>query len=257
MTLWQMETSPDCLWLPPTHHLRLSNDEVHVWRVSLDLPAPHVQSLQQTLAPDELDRTERFHFQIHRQRFIVTRGLLRVILGRYLNIEPNQLHFSYSDYGKPALIPPPAQEALNFNVSHSHELALYAITRNRHIGIDVEYVHPISEIERIAERFFSAQENAVLRTLPQTEKLNAFFKCWTRKEAYIKAKGEGLSAPLDQFDVSLAPGEPARLLNVRGDPQEVSRWSLQELIPGPGYVAALAVEGHDWGLSLWQWRFPP
>jgi 4'-phosphopantetheinyl transferase len=109
------------------------------------------------------------------------------------------------------------------------------------------------DADQIAERFFSAQENRVFRFLPQREKVKAFFNCWTRKEAYIKARGEGLSLPLDRFDVSLVPGEPATLLSVRGEPQEVSRWHLQALLPASGYVAALAVEGHDWRLLCWQW----
>lgn len=258
-----METALDRVWLPPPGDLSLPIDEVQVWRLSLDLPASRVERLRQTLAPDELGRARRFHFEKDRQRFIVARGLLRLILSRYLDVEPSQLRFSYSDYGKPALIPPPTHKMLNFNVSHSQGLALYAITRNRQVGIDVEYIRPVPEIKEIAQRFFSAQENAVLRGLPETVKLEAFFNCWTRKEAYIKARGEGLSLPLDQFDVSLAPGEPARLLRVSGDSKEPCCWSLRAMSPVPGYVAALAVKGKDWRLSHWQWSersplvFPP
>ena len=141
---------------------------------------------------------------------------------------------------------------LRFNLSHSQGLALYAVTRGREIGVDLECIRPISDAEQIAERFFSAHENAVFRTIPAHEKPKAFFNCWTRKEAYLKALGDGLARPLDEFDVSLAPGEPAKLLRIEGAPQEASRWSLNRLEPGSGYVAALAVEGYGYQLKCWQ-----
>ncbi len=245
--------SPLPSWCPPPENLTLGNDEVHVWRAFLDLPASQVQSLQQTLVAEELRRAERYYFQKDREHFIVARGLLRAILGRYLRIEPSQLRFCYGPHGKPELAGQTGGEALRFNVSHSHGLALYALTRDRKIGVDLERIRPDLADEKIAERFFSPREVAVLRALPTNMQPEAFFACWTRKEAYLKARGEGLALCLDQFDVSLAPGEPAALLSTNGDPQEVSRWSLQELDPGPGYVAALAVEGHAWQLKCWQW----
>ena len=250
--LWWMSTAPDRLWLPPPTDLMLPSDEVHVWRASLDLPASCVQDLQHSLTADELSRAERFCFQKDRQHFVVTRGLLREIVSRYLDVEPGQVRFRYSDYGKPSLAPTSDQTALSFNLARSDRLALYAITRGREIGVDLERIRPVPETEQIAERFFSAHENAAFRTLPAEQKQEAFFTCWTRKEAYIKARGEGLSLPLDQFDVSLVPGEPTILLRTRGKPQEPSRWSVRELMPGPGYVAALAAEGHYWRLACWQ-----
>ena len=240
-------------WLPPPADLTLSSDKVHVWRASLEVTASRVQTLQNTLATDELSRAERFYFEKDRKRFVVARGLLRAILSRYLSIEASQLRFCYSPYGKPALATTPGQDVLSFNVSHSHGLALYAVTRGREIGIDLERVRADLDCEQIAARFFSPRENAVLRALPTELKSKAYFNCWTRKEAYIKARGGGLSLPLDQFDVSLAPGEPAMLLNTSGDRQEATRWSLRALTPGPGYVAALAVEGHGWRFECWQW----
>ena len=239
-------------WFPPKI-LLLGNNEVHVWRVSLDLKAARVQSLQQTLSGDERARAGRFHFQKDREHFVIARGVLRAILGRYLDMEPSQLRFCYGSHGKPALAQEAGEQALRFNVSHSHGLALYAIARGRELGIDLEYLRPQLADEQIAEQFFSLREVAVLRGLPADRQQKAFFDCWTRKEAYIKARGEGLSLRLDQFDVSLAPGEPAALLSSDGDPQEACRWVLRELSPGSGYVAALAVEGHDWQLSCWQW----
>ncbi len=224
-----------------------------MWRAALDVEAPRLQSLWQTLSPDERARAERFHFRKDRDSFIVARGLLRVILGRYLNAEPDRLRFRYSQYGKPALAGEFDEEALCFNLSHSDRLALYAVTRGRKIGVDLEHIRPDFADEQIAEQFFASGEVAALRALPMHAQQEAFFNCWTRKEAFIKARGEGLSLPLDEFEVSVVPGEPAVLLSTKGDIREALRWSLQELVPGPGYVAALAVEGHNWRIRCWQW----
>ena len=241
-------------WLPPPTDLALSNDDVHVWRATLERNGAYVETLQQILSADERARAERFHFDRDRKGFIVARGLLRLILSRYLDMEPDKLYFCHGAHGKPGLITTSDQEALSFNASHSRGLALYAISRSRKVGIDLECIDTDFDCEPIAERFFSPREKATLRSLQSEQmKLMAFFNCWTRKEAYIKAQGAGLSLPLDQFDVSLLPGEPARLLNTSGDPLEVSRWHLKELFPGPGYVAALAVEGHSCPLACWEW----
>jgi 4'-phosphopantetheinyl transferase len=142
---------------------------------------------------------------------------------------------------------------IHFNLSHSRHLALYAVACNRRVGIDLEYVRPIPEISDVVEHFFSAQERAEFRALAAHKQLGAFYRWWTRKEAYLKARGPGLALPLDRFDVSIAPEEPAQLLAVSGDGQEASRWSLCDMLPANGYAATLAVEGHDWHLSCWQW----
>ena len=246
-------TAADSLWSPPPADLVLLSNEVHVWRVPLDLTASCVQRLQRVLSADEVARAARFYFHKDRQHFIVARGVLRTILGRYLGVEPRQLCFCYSYYGKPALLPTSGGARFRFNLSHSHQLALYAVTCGREVGIDIEYIRTDFVCKEIAAQFFSPRENVMLEALPAHLKHQAFFNCWTRKEAYIKAHGEGLSLPLDQFDVSLTPGEPAALLATRGDAHEASRWSLRELTPGPGYVGTLAVEGHDWHFTCWQW----
>jgi len=225
-----------------------------VWRASLELPSSQVQALQHDLSEEELERAKRFHFQRHRTHFIVARRLLRTILGRYLKTQPSQLRFRYGPQGKPELDGEAAQRALRFNVSHSYGVALYAVTHDWEIGVDVERIRPDLAGEKIAERFFSPREAAMLRALPARMQQEAFFTCWTRKEAYLKAKGEGLTLRLDEFEVSVVPGEPAALLSVKGDPQEASQWSLKELDPGPGYVGALAVKGHGWHLRCWQWE---
>jgi len=245
--------SPVPPWRSPPETLVLGCDEVHVWRATLDQTPSQIQSFLHNLAADEQARAERFYFEKDREHFIAARGVLRAILGGYLNRPPECLSFCYNSHGKPALAGESDGDAIRFSVSHSYGVALYAVTRGREVGIDIERIRFDLEVAEIAERFFSRREVAMLRTLPSEVQRQAFFRCWTRKEAYIKARGEGLSLPLDQFDVSLAPGEPAAVLGTQPDPSEASRWSLQELAAGPGYEAALAVEGQDWRLSCWQW----
>jgi 4'-phosphopantetheinyl transferase len=211
-----------------------------------------VQGLLPILDANEVKRAEHFHFQEDRTHFIVARSLLRIILSRYLFIKPSQIHFRYSPYGKPSLDAAYHRANLCFNLSHSCGLALYAITCGREVGIDLEYIREDFPCEEVAERFFSPYEKAMIRRLPAGMKYQAFFNCWTRKEAYMKARGEGLSFPLDQFDVSLLPYEPAALLKTYGDPQQASRWSMKELSPDPYYAAALVAEGHGWHLEQWQ-----
>ncbi len=246
-------TVPVPAWRPAPDDLRLASDEVHVWRASLVQVPAQIRRFQDSLAADERARAERLYFQPHRERLIVARGALRAILGGYLNRAPESLTFCYGSRGKPALVPDSSRDAIRFNVSHSGNVALYAVTRAREVGIDVELIRPWRPVEQLAERFFSRRELDTLRALPADLRTHAFFLCWTRKEAYIKARGEGLALPLNQFQVSLIPGEPAALLSDERDPLEVHRWSLQELMPGPGYVAALAVEGHGWSLCNWDW----
>lgn len=239
-------------WLPQPACLTLSTNDVHIWRATLDRPALVVQQLAQTLSKGERMRAGRFHFEKDSKHFIIGRGILRAILGLYLDTEPSRLQFCYGSRGKPYLAGESAKVDLRFNLAHSHGLALYAFTRGREIGVDVEYIRHVPDIEQIAATFFSARENAVLHALPASQRQKAFFNCWTRKEAYIKAIGNGLAQSLDRFDVSLTPGEPARLLSLEGDAEEASLWSLKAWAPAAGYVAALAVEGHYWRLACWQ-----
>src|SRR6476659_2394037 len=186
--------------------LALDATEVHLWQASLDgRPADIFESF---LSADELDRANRFHFAADRIHFIVARGLLRNLLAAYLGINCAELRFSYGAKGKPFLLLD-GQTQINFNLSHSHGRAAFAFSRGRELGVDLEFVKEDFEAELIATRFFSRSEVLALRLVPAELRNQAFFNCWTRKEAYIKARGEGLSMPLDQFDVSLKPGEPA------------------------------------------------
>ena len=243
----------DSVWFEPPERLALGNDAVHVWRVGLDQSPSQIALLQNNLDDDERSRADRFYFSRDRERFIVARGILRAILGRYSNRAPNSLSFSYSAHGKPALVSESDADEIRFNLSHSNGKALYAVSRGREIGVDIEFIRGDLEAEQIAERYFSHSEIETLRALPLSLRKYAFFLCWTRKEAYIKARGEGLSLPLDQFDVSLIPGEPAALLSTQSDSDEALGWSLLNLTPASGYAAALAIKGRDWTLSYWQW----
>ncbi len=239
-------------WREPPANLGLGADEVHVWRASLNHSHHRLQHLHGTLVSEEWDRAVRFHFERDGRHYIAARGLLREILSRYLKLSPGSLRFKYTSYGKPYLTDECGGEWLRFNVSHSGELALYAISRQRELGVDIEQVRTNIEHRQIASAFFSEHEIKLLGALPEHLQEEAFFLCWTRKEAYIKGIGEGLSLPLHSFDVSLTPGSPASLLAVRGDVQEARRWTLRSLEPGPGYFAALVGEGRDWHLKCWQ-----
>ncbi|HVB80879.1 MAG TPA: 4'-phosphopantetheinyl transferase superfamily protein [Candidatus Binataceae bacterium] len=257
MTIASSTTVAHPSWRLPGDTLILGNDEVHVWRAALNCDPSQIDNFLHSLADNEQVRAERFYFAMDRERFIVAHGVLREILGRYLNRAAQSVSFRYGSHGKPALAEESDGNAIHFNMSHSRGVALYAVTRGREIGVDLEFIREDLEVEQLAERFFSRSEAATLRALPASLRKYAFFLCWTRKEAYIKARGQGLSLPLDQFDVSLTPGEPAALLRTQADPDEALRWSLQDLSVDPGYMSALAVERDGWSLCCWQWpRLP-
>lgn len=238
-------------WRAPPDDLAADHDRVDLWRVALDRPTALVDRLFATLDADERGRAARFAFARDRRRFVVTRGALRTILARHLGTTPTSVRLRYGQHGKPELDGSGQPPVLTFNVSHSGDLALIAVTRARMVGVDVEEIRPDVATLDVAARFFAPAEVAALWSLPTDQRAIGFFNCWTRKEAYVKARGEGLSTPLDRFVVSLAPGEPAALLRSEVDPGEVARWSLRALDLGPDYVGALAVEGNDWRLDCW------
>jgi 4'-phosphopantetheinyl transferase len=229
------------MWSPEPESFSLSSGEVHVWRAELERPVELQGTFLGLLDHDERERASRFHFEKHRRRFVLARGFLRVLLGRYLEVPPEQVRFAYGQYGKPSLAGEYGANPLRFNTSHSEELAVYAFVQDHEIGVDVEYIKEDFAAEDIARHFFSAYEVETLAALPETERAAAFFRCWTRKEAYIKAIGNGLSHPLDEFDVTLAPDTPAALLRDRSDPKAPARWSMFNLELGR-YVGALAIE---------------
>ena len=241
-------------WSTPPVSLELLGADVHVWRASFFRLTPFLAQLSAVVSEDERSKARRYKFEDNRTEYLLARGLLRRLLGNYLEEDPASLRFAYNPYGKPALVNQAGQNRLTFNVSHSHGIVLYVFSRGRELGIDLEMIRPEAASEGVAERFFSAKEVTTLRALPEHAQPIGFFNCWTRKEAYIKARGEGLSIPLNQFDVSLVPGEPAALLESRVDPTDVNRWTLQSLHMGSQYIAALAVEGQHWNLKCWDWQ---
>ncbi len=243
-----------CLWSFPQGAVVLAEDEVHVWKAVLEVPINTRSALQQVLSSAESAQVAKFYFERDRQHWIVAHGILRTLLGMYLQIAPTEIQFVTNEYGKPSIVAPPQGVHLHFNLAHSGGLALYAFSMNREVGVDVEYMRSGIDHMELAKHFFSPYENEQLRTVSSDLQEEAFFSCWSRKEAYIKARGKGLSLPLDQFDVSLIPGKPASLLASREDAEAATRWSLQALYPGPKYAGALVVEGASWHLSCWLWQ---
>jgi 4'-phosphopantetheinyl transferase len=227
---------------------QLTSGEVHSWCASLDVPAETSVRLHASLTPEERDRSARFRFERDRQRFIVARGVLRDVLGRYLRIEPGQVRFVHNAFGKPDLSPEFGSR-FTFNLSHSADLALIAIAVDSSVGIDLEHIETQPDYADIARHFFSAAEVDELNALPSHIYAEAFFSCWTKKEAYVKACGDGLAIPLKSFSVPLTT-DPART------PVNVHGWSLYTLRPAPGYAGALAIEGTGWRLRQWQWKMP-
>ena len=244
--------APTELWNKPPARLQLNQAEIHVWRLDLNEVRRSHEALLPCLSKDERERASRFHFQKDREHFVAARGVLRVLLGRYLNLTPEELRFKYSSYGKPSLDVGPDGERLRFNLSHSHERALLAFTRAGELGVDLEFMRADFACHEVAERWFSDREVEMFSALPGSLRIEGFFNCWTRKEAYVKARGEGLSRPLKSFSVSLAPDEAARLLSIDGDSVQCERWSLQNLHVAEGYAAALAVENTHCETLLWE-----
>jgi len=219
----------------------LPSGVVHVIAGDLDLGEDRLAEVGRFLAPEELDRASRFRFARDRNRFTAGRGLLRELLGGYLGVRPEQVAFSYGPYGKPAL----AGRQLFFNVSHSGATVVFAFCRGAEVGVDVERLGNGCDDESVARRFFARREVEELFGLPPARRPRAFLTCWTRKEAYIKARGEGLSLPLQEFQVTLVPGEPPRLVRTDWEPSEASEWRIHDLWGIPDTVAALAVRGHE------------
>lgn len=238
-------------WVAPPRTLVLGPGRVHVWRVSLRGWSPgELAELKQMLSPDEELRAARFHFQRDRERFVVARGVLRRLLGRYLQIAPAAVRFAYSSYGKPSVAAPAT--TLRFNLSHSHELALLAVAEGQELGVDIEYQAAARAEPDMTRQFCAPAELATLASLPPELWATGFYTVWTRKEAFIKAHGEGLSLPLTRIAVSLLPGEPARLIHSH-DPADLDRWSLHALEPAPEYAAALAVAGQATAISRYSY----
>jgi len=238
------------LKVPELRERKSIRDEVHIWLASLDMPVTKFHGL---LAADERERAERFHFKKDRDRFITQRGILRILLGCYLGVEPESVQFSRGEHGKPLIADALNGEALHFNLSHSQNMAIYAFSGDGEIGVDIEQIRDNIEMTQLVDRFFSTREKTAWHSLPETQRREAFFNAWTRKEAFTKATGDGLSMPLDSFDVSIAPGEAARLLGIDSDEKTAAEWSIQDIKPATGFAAALAMEGKIGTIDFRYW----
>lgn len=241
-------------WNDPQGMVKLNDDEVHVWRAAVDLDEKDILNNLRLLSPDEREQADRFHFLKDRTRFIARRGTLRSLLSRYIHCPPEQIHFEYSAFGKPEVGKSLNPEHIFFNLSHSNGIALFAISRQAMMGIDIEYMRVDVDLSAIAATAFSTCELEQMQALPDEFRMEAFYNCWTRKEAFIKATGKGLSFPLKSFDVSLSNTMP-KILQIEGCPEASFSWQLEDLTVEPGYKAALAVrrEKKDLEISLWNY----
>lgn len=243
----------EILWQPAPRLSQPADGVIDVFCASLDLPAARMAQLAAHLSDDERARAERFAIEQPRRRFIAARGILREILGAMLRVEPARLNFCYNSFGKPQLAE--TSNGVFFNLAHSDSLAVYAVAAQE-LGVDIERIRPLPDAQEIAARFFSARESACLRGISEERRTEAFFNCWTRKEACLKAVGLGLSETLNEIEVSLQPGEMTGLFGGSSSAEKNARWSLQALNPAPQYVGALAAKVLK-SMNCWNWRGVP
>lgn len=230
---------------------RLPAGHIHVWRAIVDIPVDRLQVYRETLSPDEHERAQRFKFSRHQRRFTASRGILRQILARYLRTPPRDIRFQSGPFGKP-LLQAAVEQPLHFNVAHSQQWALYAVSRDFEVGIDLEGDRDSLDYAGLAERICSAEELMTFRKLSRTEQRTAFFRCWTRKEAFVKAIGKGFSFPLEHLTVSFTDDEPPRILGIQK--QSPHDWSLFDLPLGQGFWGALAVAGKPSFIQGWNYH---
>lgn len=238
-------------WNFPYSKIYLNKNEVHIWRAKYSFTSKQIKNFLTLLSDDENKKAFNFYFQSDRNNYIASRAILRLILSRYIHTHPKVINFYYNYYGKPFIL----DANISFNISHSNELAVFAFSINSMVGIDVEYIHDGFNEMEIAEKFFSLSEINELKSVPQNQRKEAFFNCWTSKEAYIKAKGLSISTPLDSFDVSLLPWEPVKIL-IRGDNNdEENNWYLQRINIGKGYSSSIALQKRPSSFKLWEWNY--
>ncbi|HWD94265.1 MAG TPA: 4'-phosphopantetheinyl transferase superfamily protein [Verrucomicrobiae bacterium] len=248
-----MNSTADIIqWPASSGTAPLADNEVHVWATTLAVPARVLEEFAAILSPDEIDRAHKFKFEKHRNRYIAGRGALRKILGKYLRGDAAAARFVYSANGKPALAGDFAGAGLHFNLAHTEDLALVAVTRIGVVGVDVECVRPVKEMDALVARFFSPRENEAFQKVADEIKPAAFFNLWTRKEALLKATGEGITRSLSLVEVSFLPGEPARLEAIAGDAEKAAQWSLRELTPAAGFTGAVAIQARSIDVQCWK-----
>lgn len=237
-----------CDWTKPSGRPQLSDREIHIWQADLSHLDRQVERLAPLLSEDEQQRAARFRFERDRRKFILCRGLLRTILGQYLQRDPIALRFHYGKYGKPSLVD---ADLLSFNLAHAGDRALYAVTQHYAIGIDIEQLRFVEYAEQIVHRYFSSEEQQVYQSLAPDQQPLAFFRAWTGKEAFLKAIGSGLSLPLDQVSVAISPDRPAALLHLPAD-YSIGQWQMYQFVPSAGYVGAIVVPQQPFRLRFWQ-----
>ncbi len=242
-----------CLWHMPEHFPPLDHHEVHVWCVPLTASPPELQRLRQFLSRDEQARAERFLFEKHRHRFAVGRGYQRELLARYVHAAPASLAFQYEGLGKPRLTDSTENAGLCFNFSNSGDLGLLAITLNAELGVDIEKIRELSDMSGLANRFFCVEEAEFISAQEGRDRLAAFFRCWTRKEAYLKAIGKGLTVPLNRVVVSTEADGPAEIISIGDSASKATQWRLAHLQPAAGYIGAVALPRHGDAIRCWSW----
>jgi 4'-phosphopantetheinyl transferase len=243
-------------WLPPAGDISLGDADVHIWMASIELPDATISRLSAFLSKDELERAARFLHDRHRNKYIAGRAMMRDVISRYVDDGPEDIAFAYLSHGKPELSGELRNSGIEFNLSHSGEVALCAVARNSAVGVDVEHIRELRDMQGLANRFFSSSEAEQLAREQEDQQLASFFRCWTRKEAYVKAIGQGITCPLDSFAVSLTADAPTRLLHIDQDSTIAAAWTMVTIIPAQQYVGALATTGKVETVHSWVWDLP-
>ena len=244
-----------CNWDNPPEKLNLSKNEIHIWRANLDLPSMMLKKLARILSEDEKTRANRFRFEQHRDRFIAARGILRQLLGNYLQIKSDLVIFEYSSRGKPQIVSSLNQDNLQFNISHSQDWALYGFNYQRIIGVDLEYIKDNIDYKQLAKRFFRTQELQLINSYPAREQKTIFFQLWTAKEAYLKATGDGLAESLDTIQFTLNNNSELNLVAIKQAHQQASYWLIDNFIPQDNFIATIAVENRSTNSNLIATKF--
>jgi 4'-phosphopantetheinyl transferase len=241
------------LWSAPNKQTQINKGAVHIWRATLDLSSRDIRFFDENLSIDERIKAGHFRFDRDRNRYIVSFGILKSILGLYIGVEPGSVRISYGNHGKPRLSDADGKRNIHFNLSHSEELAIYVFARDYEVGVDIERIRELPEMNQIVDHYFSASERKVFLEMPSDKRRKAFFYCWTRKEALIKAVGYGLYQPLDKFTVPMAAGESASVPFFKGDSKQASSYVIEDFSPAPGYAGAIALEEKASQFQFCQW----
>ncbi len=239
------------LWNTPPRNLSCGANEAHIWLARVDVHKNNISLYKSLLPSEELVRAGKFVRRDDRDSYLLSRVALRDIVSRYLNVGFNDVSFFRNEYGKPFIAKEINRENMECNLSHSGDIVLIGMSKGGKIGIDIERIREMDEMDALVRDYFSTIEQEYFKSLSPGEKIGAFFACWSRKEAYIKARGKGLSYPLDSFSVSVGPGDDAALLH--DDHENISEWSLKDIAYSPDYAGAVAVKGRNLDYRYYRW----